>query len=157
MGHRVEIVAGNRGKAWHDEVRLVQFPFRVEQDWPDFGTRFRRLMERLSFSRDSLPYLLAAGFDAVIVNKPFDLPILWRARRRGLRAATVFSSGGTDFFRGDRWFAGAVDHWVSTSRHNAAEVSAHFHQPVSVLYSGVDTDQFRPGPRRAGRSEEHHV
>ena len=150
MGHRVEIVAGNRGKAWHDEVRLVQFPFRVEQDWPDFGTRFRRLMERLSFSRDSLPYLLAAGFDAVIVNKPFDLPILWRARRRGLRAATVFSSGGTDFFRGDRWFAGAVDHWVSTSRHNAAEVSAHFHQPVSVLYSGVDTDQFRPGPRRAG-------
>mgnify|MGYP003334478705 CR=1 FL=1 len=44
----------------------------------------------------------------------------------------------------------SVDHWVSTSRHNAAEVAAHFHQPVSVLYSGVDTDQFRPGPRRAG-------
>jgi hypothetical protein len=44
-GHDVTIVAGNRGRAWHDEVRLVQFPFRVEQDWPDLGTRFRRLME----------------------------------------------------------------------------------------------------------------
>ena len=106
MGHRVEIVAGNRGKAWHDEVRLVQFPFRVEQDWPDFGTRFRRLMERLSFSRDSLPYLLAAGFDAVIVNlyafeaavaagegavafegSMIDLPVVERARRLLARAS----------------------------------------------------------------------
>jgi glycosyltransferase involved in cell wall biosynthesis len=156
-GHDVEIVAGNRGAAWHDEVRLVQFPFRVEQDWPDFGTRFRRLMERHSFSRESLPYLLAADYDAIVVNKPFDLPILWRARRRGLKAVTVFSSGGTDFFRGDRWFAGAIDHWMSTSRHNAAQVAEHFGKPVSVIYSGVDTDRFRPMARQPGWRAAHGI
>ena len=156
-GHQVEIVAGDRGGPWHDEVRLVQFPFRVEQDWPNFGTRFRRLMERHSFSSQSLPYLLSARFDALVVNKPFDLPILWRARRRGLKAITVFSSGGTDFFRGDRWFAGAIDRWMSTSRHNAAEVAEHFGQPVSVVYSGVDTDRFRPLTRQSGWRTAHRI
>jgi glycosyltransferase involved in cell wall biosynthesis len=156
-GHEIEIVAGDRGGAAHPEARLVQFPFRIEQDWPDLGTRFRRLMERLSFSRGSLPYLLDARHDAVVVNKPFDLPILWRARRRGLRARTVFSSGGTDFFRGDRWFTGAIDHWVSTSRHNAEQVAAHYGKPVSVLHSGVDVERFRPMPRQPGWRSQRSI
>ena len=36
-GHAVSIVAGNRGAARHDEVRLAHFPFRAEKEWPDFG------------------------------------------------------------------------------------------------------------------------
>jgi glycosyltransferase involved in cell wall biosynthesis len=148
-GHDVTIVAGNRGKAWHDEVRLVQFPFRVEQDWPDFGTRFRRLMERLSFARHSLEHLVGAGYDAVIVNKPFDFPILWRARRRGLRAQTLFRSGGRDFYAGDRLFRGAVQHWVSASRYNARQVEARYGRSVAVIHNGVDTDVFAPRGRDA--------
>ena len=62
-GHDVTIVAGDRGSARHREVKLVQFPFRIEQDWPDLGTRFRRLMERLSFARHSLDHLARAGYD----------------------------------------------------------------------------------------------
>jgi glycosyltransferase involved in cell wall biosynthesis len=149
-GHAVEIVAGNRGAAWHDEVRLVQFPFRAELDWPDFGTRFRRLAERISFARRSLGHLVSAGYDAVIVNKPFDFPILFQARRYGMRAQTVFRSGGTDFYPGDRWFADSVDHWVSTSRHNAQEIATRYGRPVSVIYNGVDSERFRPLPRKAG-------
>jgi glycosyltransferase involved in cell wall biosynthesis len=141
-GHDVTIVAGDRGKAWHEEVRLVQFPFRVEQDWPDFGTRFRRLMERLSFARHSLGPLVASGYDAVIVNKPFDFPILWQARRRGLRAQTLFRSGGRDFYAGDRLFAGAIRHWVSASRYNAAQVEARYGRSVKVIHNGVDTEAF---------------
>jgi len=148
-GHEVTIVAGARGNAWHDEVRLVQFPFRVEQDWPDLGVRFRRLMERLSFARHSLGHLTDAGYDAVIVNKPFDFPILWRARRQGLRAQTLFRSGGTDFFPGDRLFAGAIRHWVSASRYNAAQVGARYHRDVKVIHNGVDTRVFAPGGRDA--------
>jgi glycosyltransferase involved in cell wall biosynthesis len=148
-GHDVSIVAGDRGKAWHDEVRLVQFPFRVEQDWPDFGRRFRRLMERLSFARHSLGHLVGSGYDAVIVNKPFDFPILWRARRRGLRAQTLFRSGGTDFYAGDRMFIGAVDHWVSASRYNAAQVEARYGRSVKVIHNGVDTGVFAPQARDA--------
>lgn len=145
--HEVTIVAGDRGKAWHDEVRLVQFPFRVEQDWPDFGTRFRRLMERLSFARHSLGHLVESGYDAVIVNKPFDLPILWQARRRGMRAQTLFRSGGTDFFAGDRLFSGAILHWVSASRYNAAQVERRYRRSVKVIHNGVDTSVFAPQGR----------
>jgi glycosyltransferase involved in cell wall biosynthesis len=148
-GHDVTIVAGDRGKAWHDEVRLMQFPFRVEQDWPDFGTRFRRLMERLSFARHSLDHLVAAGYDAVIVNKPFDFPILWQARRRGLRARTLFRSGGRDFYAGDRLFRGAVQHWVSASRYNARQVEARYGRAVTVIHNGVDTEAFAPRGRDA--------
>jgi glycosyltransferase involved in cell wall biosynthesis len=146
-GHAVTIVAGNRGQAWHHEVKLVQFAFRVEQDWPDFGTRFRRLAERLSFARHSLAYLVGAGYDAVIVNKPFDFPILWRARAAGLRAQTLFRSGGTDFFPGDRLFAGAVRHWVSASHYNARQVAERYHRNVEVIHNGVDTKAFCPQAR----------
>ena len=143
-GHEVTIFAGDRGKPWHDEVKLVQFPFRIEQDWPDLGIRFRRLMERLSFARHSIDALVAGGFDAVIVNKPFDFPILWRARQKGLTAQTLFRSGGTDFFFGDKLFANAVTHWVSASRYNARQVEARYGRLVRVIHNGVDTERFRP-------------
>ena len=143
-GHEVTIAAGNRGRAWHDEVKLVQFPFRIEQDWPNLGTRFRRLMERLSFARHSLGHLAGSGYDAVIVNKPFDFPVLWQARRRGLAAQTLFRSGGTDFFAGDRLFAGAIRHWVSASRYNARQVEQRYGRPVQVIHNGVDTEVFHP-------------
>ncbi len=146
-GHEVTIVAGNDGDARHDDVRLVQFSFIHEKSWPDFGTRFRRLMERLSFARHSLGHLVAEGYDAVIVNKPFDFPILWRARGLGLKAQTVFRSGGKDFYAGDRYFAGAIDHWVSTSRYNALQVQKRYGRKVGVIHNGVDIDEFQPMPR----------
>lgn len=150
-GHQVSIVAGDRGEPRHDEVQLIRFPFRIEQDWPDFGTRFRRLMERLSFAAGgALDHLVAADYDLVVVNKPFDFPILWRARRRGMKARTLFRSGGTDFFASDRYFAAAVDFWVSTSRYNAAQVEARYRRSVTVIHNGVDTERFSPAARGEG-------
>ncbi len=148
-GHRVSIVAGLGGEPRHEEVELLRFPFRREQDWPNFGTRFRRLMERLSFARHSLAHLVSAGYDAVVVNKPFDFPILWQARRKGMKAQTLFRSGGTEFYAFDRQFAGSVDHWLSTSRYNAAQVEARYGHKVEVLHNGVDVEQFSPGERSA--------
>jgi glycosyltransferase involved in cell wall biosynthesis len=146
-GHQVSIVAGLGGEPRHREVELLRFAFRREQEWPDFGTRFRRLMERLSFARHSLAHLVSAGYDAVVVNKPFDFPILWRARRRGLAAQTLFRSGGTEFYFGDRYFAGNIDHWLSTSRYNAAQVEARYGRKVQVVHNGVDVDLFKPRAR----------
>lgn len=144
-GHEVTIVAGDRGKAWHSEVHLVQFPFRSEKEWPDFGVRFRRLAERASFaSHGALEHLLNAGYDAIIVNKPFDFPILWRARRAGLKATTLFRSGGTDFFPTDRWFSGSIDRWVSASEYNAKQVGSRYGRSVEVVHNGVDVDAFSP-------------
>ena len=150
-GHRVSIVAGARGEARHDEVQLVQFPFRAEKEWPDLGVRFRRLAERASFARHAMDHLLQAGYDAIIINKPFDFPVLWRARQRGLEAATLFRSGGTDFFAGDRWFAGAVEHWVSASRYNAQQVTQRYQRAVQVIHNGVDIDHFCPPSDHAAR------
>jgi glycosyltransferase involved in cell wall biosynthesis len=148
-GHEVSIVAGDRGEPRHDEVRLIRFPFRIEQSWPNYGTRFRRLMERISFARGGgLDHLAGAGYDAVIINKPFDFPVLWRARQRGMKARTLFRSGGTDFFPGDGWFAGAIDHWVSTSRYNAAQIEARYGRTVTVIHNGVDTAHFCPQQRQ---------
>src|SRR5581483_2822763 len=93
---------------------------------------------------------VSAGYDAVIVNKPFDFPILWRARRRGLLAQTLFRSGGRDFYAGDRLFGGAIQHWVSASRYNARQVEARYGRPVTVIHNGVDADAFAP----RGRDEE---
>lgn len=143
-GHEVSIVAGNRGHARHDEVRLVQFPFRAEKEWPDLGVRFRRLAERLSFARHAMSHLATSGYDAVIINKPFDFPVLWRARQAGMKARTLFRSGGTDFFPGDRSFATAVKYWVSASRYNARQIDARYRRPVEVIHNGVDTQTFRP-------------
>lgn len=160
-GHQVSIVAGDRGEPRHAEVTLLRYPFRIEQSWPKFGTRFRRLMERLSFARGgALDHLAGAGYDAVVINKPFDFPVLWQARRRGMRARTLFRSGGTDFFAGDRLFADSVDHWVSASRYNAAQIEARYRQPVTVIHNGVDTEQFRPQAREpalAGLPREARV
>ncbi len=149
-GHEVTIAAGDRGGPRHNEVALVRFPFRVEQSWPHFGHRFRRLMERLSFAAGGgLDHLVDAGYDAVVINKPFDFPVLWRARRRGMKTRTLFRSGGTDFFFGDKFFAGAVDHWVSTSRYNAAQIEARYGRTVTVIHNGVDTDHFHPVARES--------
>ena len=144
-GHEVTIAAGDRGGPRHDELRLVRFPFRIEQAWPHFGHRFRRLMERLSFAQGGgLEHLIRSDYDAVVINKPFDFPVLWQARRRGMVSRTLFRSGGTDFFLGDKLFAGVIDHWVSSSGYNAAQIEARYGRRVRVIHNGVDTDRFHP-------------
>ncbi|HEY6822536.1 MAG TPA: glycosyltransferase family 4 protein [Burkholderiales bacterium] len=148
-GHDVTIMAGDKGRARYPEVRLLVYPFRIEQSWPDLGTRFRRLMERLSFARHSIAALVGGRYDAVIVNKPFDFPILWEARRRGMASRTMFRSGGTDFFAGDRLFAGAIDIWASASQYNASQVMARYGHPTEVIHNGVDTSRFTPAQARA--------
>ncbi len=148
-GHEVTLVAGEGGSAWHDEVRLVQFPFRVEQDWPDFGHRFQRLMERLSFARHALDFVIRGRFDAVLICKPYDFPVMWQARRRGMKSLVVFHTGGTDFYFGDRWFAGAVDRFIGVSRYTAQQQERRYGRPVSIIGNGVDVERFRPMARDA--------
>ena len=148
-GHDVTLVAGARGQAWHDEVKLLQFPFRLEQDWPNFGHRFQRLMERLSFARHAVGHLVTAEYDAVVICKPFDFPVMWYARRRGMKAATIFHTGGTDFFWGDRWFVSAIDTLLGVSRYTAQQQEQRYARSVSLLHNGVDVEHFQPRTRQA--------
>lgn len=147
MGHEVWIVAGEGGPARNQQVKLKTFPFTERSRFPNLGTRFRKLMERLSFARKAVPWLVEQQFDAVIINKPFDMPAMWWAKLKGCSAVTVFRSGGTDFFRGDRWFARAVDVWLSTSRYNAKQIEAHFGRAVTLVPNGVDVERFAAAQR----------
>jgi len=142
-GHAVTLAAGARGGAWHDEVTLAQFPFRLEQEWPNFGHRFQRLMERLSFARPALDHVLSAGYDALVICKPYDFPVMWHAKRRGLKAQIAFHASGTDFYFGDRWFSGVVNRWLAVSRYTAAQQEGRYGRATSVVHNGVDVERFR--------------
>lgn len=148
LGHSVDIVGGGGGAPRNDQVRLVGLPYRPRDRFPNFGTRFRKLAERVSLLPRALPLLRAGGYDAIIVNKPYDFPALVRLRSAGFAGVTVFRSGGTDFFWGDRLCARAVDLWLSTSAFNAAQVEARYGRPVTVVPNGVDPERFAPNPAR---------
>lgn len=141
-GHEVWIVAGEGGAARNRSVQLQTFPFVDRARFPALGTRFRKLMERLSFAWQAMPWVLAQQFDAIVINKPFDMPALWWAKKRGCRAVTLFRSGGTDFFAGDGCFAPAVERWLSTSRYNARQIEARYGRPVTLVPNGVDVSRF---------------
>jgi glycosyltransferase involved in cell wall biosynthesis len=146
-GHPVEIIAGEGGAARSDRIPMLTFPFRARSRFPDLGTRFCKLMERLSFARAAWRHLASAGYDTIIINKPYDFPTLWWAKRHGLKAKVVYRSGGTEFYAGDRLFAGCVDRWVSSSAYNARQVAGRYRRPVVVIHNGVDAERFRPMSR----------
>lgn len=147
LGHEVHIIGGTGGVPRYSEIKLIALTYTPRQRFPNLGTRFRKLAERLSFARTALPHLIEGGYDAVVVNKPYDFPALWKARRSGMAAVTAIRSGGTEFYLGDRFFAKAIDCWFSTSVYNARQVDARYHHRITVIPNGVDPDVFTPAKR----------
>lgn len=144
-GHVLEVVAGKGARTSPDSrVRLVSFDYVPRDRFPNFGTRFRKLAERISFARQALPYVRQGGFDAVLVNKPYDFVFLNRLRASGYAGVTCYNSGGTEFFTGDRYLARSVDLWFPCSHYNAGKVFEHYRREFTVLHNGVDTALFQP-------------
>lgn len=143
LGYQAEIWGGT-GPTPATGIPLRTFAYTPRQALPKLGTRFQKLGERISFARESARALLAENFDLVLVNKPYDFPLLWWLRRQGFKGVTAYNSGGTEFYFGDRYFATAVDLWLPCSAYNARQVTEHYRQPVNILYNGVDVDQFYP-------------
>lgn len=144
LGHHAEVWGGTGEAVPSADVPLRTFPYTPRQQFPKLGTRFQKLCERTAFAMKSAHALLAEDFDLVLVNKPYDFPLLWWLRRQGFKGITAYNSGGTEFYAGDRYFAQAVDLWLPCSAYNAAQVSAHYKKPVEILYNGVDVDLFSP-------------
>jgi glycosyltransferase involved in cell wall biosynthesis len=143
-GHDVTIVAGTGGKQRYEDVRLIEFPFKERDRFIDLGTRFRKLSERISFGIHSWRHLLEKKYDAIIINKPFDMPVIWWAKKNGLNSVVAFRSGGADFFFGDKLFKSAIDIWLSSSNYNAKQISNHYKVNVHVIHNGVDINKFYP-------------
>lgn len=146
QGHEVHIIGGTGGVPRHDEVAFFGFPYAARNRFPNFGTRFRKFCERLSFARQAATALKDGKYDAIIVNKPYDFPVLWWLRRKSFSGVTAMRSGGTEFYAGDRFFARSVDLWLSTSAYNAAQVEGRYGRSVTVIHNGVDPEIFSPTP-----------
>lgn len=144
-GHRVDIFGGE-GPVRQEVpggVRVLVYPYTERERFPNFGSRFRKFMERLSFAFHSFRDLRENGYDIIYVHKPFDIPAALVAARRS-KTRVVFGSGGTEFFPGYRWLVKRLDHFFSCSEFNAGEIEAYSGIRPRILYNGVDTDVFRP-------------
>jgi D-inositol-3-phosphate glycosyltransferase len=143
-GEEVHILGGKGNRTQNiARVRLFLFPFWSRDRIPNFGSRFRKLFERLSMGLFALRTLERERYAILHIHKPFDLPLgAWIKKRTGARL--VLGSHGTDFFGGDRLFAPAVDAAVSCSRFNGSLLARRYGFTPEVIYNGIDPRRFHP-------------
>ena len=143
-GEEVHILGG-RGDRQEQvaNTRIFLFPFWNRERIPDFGRRFRKLFERVSMGFFALGTLRREKYDILHIHKPFDLPLgAWVKRRVGSKL--ILGSHGTDFFWGDRFFAGAVDASVSCSQFNGSLIGKRYGLTPQIIYNGFDPERFHP-------------
>jgi glycosyltransferase involved in cell wall biosynthesis len=150
-GDRVDIWGG-RGPVRRDldGVRVITRPYisrAALRRLPLLGRQYglTKLLERLSAGLTALPGLARGRYEIVHIQKPFDLP-LGTALRRLTGARLIFGCHGKDFFPGDRLFTRWIDAAVSCSAYNADQIEARYGLRPEVIYNGINTDRFRPGP-----------
>ncbi len=153
LGHQVTIYGGDgpvRADLGGRAIELRTYPFTSRERFPNLGTRFRKLAERLSFARQARAEVIAACHDWVILTKPFDF--FWpRIMPPDHPTRFAFMSGGTDFMSGDRWLAGRISAFVACSHFNAQQNYSRFKRLVRVMFNGVDTKRFQLGLRDVQR------
>jgi glycosyltransferase involved in cell wall biosynthesis len=147
-GHEVHLYGGEGDIRWDmpDGVKICTFPFVDRNRFPDFGTRFRKFAERLSFGRHALASLIRNRYDVIYIRKPYEMPIsLYVKRRTG--AKVVYRSGGTEFFPGYRYLGRRLDAFLACSRYNASQIVRRTGIEPGVLHNGVDVERFFPRSR----------
>ena len=97
-GHTVHIYGGNGDirASRHDNITVFTFPYLPRQKLPDFGSRFRKFGERLSFNLFSSGALVKERYDVIYINKPYDLLVALLASKMS-KARVVFGSGVLSF------------------------------------------------------------
>ncbi len=152
LGHDVTVFGGDGfvlPPADCRDVKVMRFAFRPRERVIDLGSRFQRIVERLSFARHARKTVAKGDFDWIILDKPFDFfwPLLLP---RGSPTRFALMSGGTDFFPADRHFARHIDRFFACSHFNAWQIRSRYKRPTAVIYYGVDTRRFTPGAQDTG-------
>ncbi len=146
-------------------VRVVTFPFTSRErlrSFPGLAKQYTltKLAERLTMGKHARDFMRREQFGVIHIQKPYDLPAAaWF--KRGTSTKVVFGCHGTDFFPGDRRFAGTSDIAVSCSAFNAEQVREHFGISPRVVYNGIEPQLFFPQEpdanlkrRLAGRTDD---
>jgi len=152
LGHEVAVYGGTgplRPDLGGRAIPVHTFAFTPRERVLDLGSRFRRIVERWTFSRHAMPAVAAGNHDWVILTKPFDF--FWpRIMPAGNPARFAFRSGGTDFFPGDRALQSGISAWFANSHFNAWQIKSRYGIYPKVIYNGVDLQRFSPEHRDPG-------
>jgi glycosyltransferase involved in cell wall biosynthesis len=155
LGHDVHVFGGIKDSQQVLEkpnVKIHTFPYISRHQFPNFGTRFRKLAERVSFTYYARSSFIQEQFDWAILTKPFDF--IWPALVKS-KCATKFAfmSGGTDFCLGDRSLGQNISAWLACSHFNAWQLHQHYKKFPHVMFNGVNTSHFTPHDGQEKRHE----
>ena len=146
LGHQVSVFGG-RGHVRPDlggrDISVHLFPFVSREKIPDLGSRFQRIGERLSMAVTARRAFLEGNYDWAVLTKPFDFFWPWIVPKK-CHTRFVFSSGGTDFFPGDRFLARRVQQFFACSHFNAWQLAHHYKRFSNIIFYGVDLQKFYP-------------
>jgi glycosyltransferase involved in cell wall biosynthesis len=143
-GHMVHIYGGRGDAIFQHPVSfpVYTYPYIRREYFPNFGTRFRRFTERLTFGFFTLSDLSRRNYDYIYLIKPYDIPVALLASAFS-QARVIFGSSGTEFFPGYKYLAKKVDHFFACSEFNAKEIEEYCGMKPIVLHNGVDTERFK--------------
>ncbi|MEO5359912.1 MAG: glycosyltransferase family 4 protein [Nitrospirota bacterium] len=156
-GHTVHIYGGRGTIADMPQgVAVFTYPYLSRTRVPNFGSRFRKLIERLSLSIFALAPLIRGRYDYLYIHKPYDLPAALLASALS-GAKVVFNSHGAEFFPGYRTMVKRIYKFFSCSLYNALDVERYASIRPIVLYNGIDMDKFKPLPKSAELVKRHSL
>ena len=147
LGHDVVLFGGEpkSGRSHRPtSITLELNPYWETKSIPDLGTRFQRLVQRLHFAWSSRHAWERHRCDAVLLAKPFDWPVAWWWKSSRPELKVIMGFHGTDFFRGDRRFYGAVDAAFAVSKTVADLAETHVKKRPVLIPNPVDMDFFSP-------------
>ncbi len=146
-GHCVHIYGGRNAHVRDDlyNVPIYTYPYIKRSFIPNFGSRFRKFMERFSFGVSALRDISIRGYDYIYVSKPYDVPLTLLAAVLS-QAKVIYGSGGTEFFPGYAYLMKKVDYFFACSHFNALQIERYCGIRPQVLPNGVNTDVFKPLP-----------
>jgi glycosyltransferase involved in cell wall biosynthesis len=144
-GHTVHIYGGKSPVPYDTPpgVTTYLYPYIRRERVPNLGSRFIKLVERLSFGVMAFRDLIRRQYDYLYVSKPFDIPVALLASRY-LKAKVIFGSGGTEFFPGYGYLVKKVEHFFACSGFNASQIEQYCGVRPEILPNGVNTELFRP-------------
>jgi glycosyltransferase involved in cell wall biosynthesis len=148
-GHRVHVYGGRgtvRPADLQPSIEVFTFPYLSRNRVPDLGSRFQRIVGRLSMTPFTRGPLRAGAYELIFLTKPFDFFVPFLLGETS-KTHYAFMGGGTDCFAGDRLLASRIDIWLACSHFNAEQVQTRYKRYPKVVYNKMDVDRFKPMPQ----------
>jgi len=142
-GEKVELIAGKGKYIKYNNIPLKMFEFTPREKIFDLGNRFKKFGERVSFFKNSYPYLKNQNYDVFLIHKPLDFFTCYFMKRLNPNIKTVFISGGEDFYGFDKFFSKYVDYMFAVSNANKKIIEDRYNREVVLLHNGVDINLFK--------------